>query len=98
MSVFGAAMISFFGFILLATHFERRTLLRIAGYAKYVDIVLHCTVIYLFMGTSTLGLMQAELSAIMFTICLRAFRFLFGYERWEAGEWIKYNGFINTKE
>lgn len=95
MSVLGAALISFFGFILLATHFERSTLQRIAGYAKYVDIVLHVSVIYMFMGTSTLGLMQAELSAIMFTICLRAYRWLRGFQRLERGKWVLYTGVLS---
>ena len=44
---------------------------------------IHTTVIVLFLGTSTLGLMQAELSAIMFSLSLRVYRYLFGYSRLE---------------
>lgn len=81
MSVLGAAIISFFSFMLLATHLSRFQLRRLAGYAMWIDITLHGGVIFLFIGTSTLGLMQAELAAIMFSCSLRTYRYLFGYSR-----------------
>lgn len=94
MSVLAAALISFLGFSLLALHLQRRTLQRIAGYAMYFDIVLHVSVIYLFMGTSTLGLLQAELSAIFATCALRSYRVLIGYQRYEQWRWVSYTGLL----
>lgn len=94
MSVLAAALISFLGFGLLALHLKRRTLMRIAGYAMWFDIVVHGSVIYLFMGTSTLGLLQAELSAIFMTIALRTYRVLIGYQRYEAWTWVSYTGLL----
>lgn len=92
MSVLAAALITFFGFGLLCTHLRPHWLRRIAGYAMWFDIIVHCTVIYLFMGTSTLGLMQAELSAIMFTVALRSYRWLFGFEKLRGFKWVRYTG------
>lgn len=94
MSVLAAALISFLGFSLLALHLKRRTLQRIAGYAMYFDLVLHTGVIYLFMGTSTLGLLQAELSAIFATCALRAYRLLIGFQRYERWTWVSYAGLL----
>jgi hypothetical protein len=81
MSVIGAAIITFFAFSLLCLHLSRTQLRRVAGYAAWFDVTIHTTVIVLFLGTSTLGLMQAELSAIMFSLSLRMYRYLFGYSR-----------------
>lgn len=92
MSVIGAAMISFFGIVLLSWHLSRTTMQRIVGYAGFIDMALHGSVIYLFIGTSTLGLMQAELSAIFFTLALRAYRYLRGYQRFERMRWVTYAG------
>ena len=92
MSVLGAALITFFGFGLLCMHLRPHWLRRIAGYAALFDITVHCTVIYLFMGTSTLGLMQAELSAILFTLTLRGYRWLFGFEKLHGLRWVRYTG------
>ena len=92
MSVIGAALISFFGIVLLSWHLSRSTMQRIVGYAGYIDLMLHGSVIYLFIGTSTLGLMQAELSAIFFTLALRAYRYLRGYQRFERMRWVTYAG------
>lgn len=81
MSVIGAALITFFGFALLSTHLGRTGMMRLAGYSGWMDLIVHGTVITLFLGTSTLGLMQAELSAIMFTVALRSYRYFIGYSR-----------------
>lgn len=94
MSVLAAALISFLGFSLLCLHLRRTTLQRIAGYAMWFDITVHCTVIYLFMGTSTLGLLQAELSAIFATCALRMYRLLLGYQKLERGKWVTYQGLL----
>lgn len=87
MSVVGAAIITFFAFTLLCLHLSRVQLRRIAGYAGWFDVTIHTTVIVLFFGTSTLGLMQAELSAILFSLSLRLYRWLFGYARLERKGW-----------
>lgn len=81
MSVLGAAIISFFGFTLIAWHLKRSQLQKLAGFALWIDITLHVGVLAMFIGTSTLGLLQAELSAIMFSLALRAYRKLFGYQK-----------------
>jgi hypothetical protein len=81
MSVLGAALISFFAFMMIATHLNMVQVRRVLGYAMFIDIALHTTIIALFIGTSTLGLMQAELSAILFSIALRVARWAIGYSR-----------------
>lgn len=96
MSVLAAALISFFAMMLLTIHLSRTTMRRIAGYALVFDIMLHAGVLYMFMGTSTLGLLQAELSAIMATVSLRAYRLCLGYEKLTAKGWVRYTG-IFTK-
>lgn len=79
MSVLAAALITFFAFLALSLHLSRDALRRVAGYALPIDIIIHTSVIFLFFGTSTLGLLQAELSALMFTFALRTYRWAFGY-------------------
>lgn len=81
MSVLAAALITFFAFLALSLHLSRDALRRIAGYAGWIDLIIHTSVFVLFMGTSTLGLLQAELSALMFTFALRTYRWAFGYSR-----------------
>jgi hypothetical protein len=87
-----AALVSFFGIVLLSTHLEPHTMRRIVGYCGWVDLALHSTVILLFMGTSTMGLIQAELCAIMFSLALRWYRHRHGYERMTARGWVRYAG------
>ncbi len=96
MSVLAAAFISFFAMMLLTIHLSRTTMRRICGYALVVDVLMHGSVIWLFMGTSTLGLLQAELSAIMATVSLRAYRLCLGYEKLTTKGWVRYTG-IFTK-
>lgn len=83
MSVLGAALISFFSFALIAWHLRREQIQKIAGFALIIDLVLHIGILAMFIGTSTLGLMQAELSAVMFSLALRLYRKLFGYRKLE---------------
>lgn len=90
-----AAIVSFASIALLLTHLSPRTMLRIAGYAGWVDLVLHGTIIYLFFGTSTLGLLQAEAAGILFSVALRTYRWAFGYERLRAMRWVRHPGFIH---
>lgn len=81
MSVLGAALISFFSFALIAWHLKREQLQKLAGFALPIDLILHTSILAMFIGTSTLGLMQAELSAILFTLAMRGYRKLFGYQK-----------------
>lgn len=94
MSVLAAALISVLSFVLISWHFKRATLQRIAGYALYFDVALHFAVLCMFMGTSTLGLLQAELSAIFITCLLRGYRYVFGYQRLRNGAWVTYAGLL----
>ncbi len=94
MSVLAAALISFLSFALITWHIPRSTMRAICGYALVFDIILHGGVIWLFIGTSTLGLLQAELSAILITCALRAYRFAFGYRKLSAKGWVSYPGFV----
>lgn len=98
MSVIGAALITFFAFALLSTHLGRKGMMRVAGYAAYLDLIVHGSMIALFLGTSTLGLMQAELSAILFTVSLRTYRYFIGFSRLERdGYKMKWRTYLPTR-
>ena len=94
MSIFGAALITFFAMFAMTWHLSRSTCQRIAGYALLVDITVHGTVLWLFLGKSTLGLMQAELSAIFVTLAIRGYRYLYGYQRLHGTTWMLYPGML----
>lgn len=87
-----AALISFLSFALLMTHFGPHVMRRICGYAMFVDFALHGTIIFMFFGTSTLGLLQAEAAGIMCSLGLRSYRWLFGYEKLSVKGWVRYAG------
>lgn len=89
-----AACVSFFGIWLLLTHLPGRWMRRLVGYKGVVDLLLHGSVIWMFLGTSTLGLLQAELCAIMFSISLRVYRKLWGYEKLTRHGWVRYSGAV----
>lgn len=92
------ALVSFASVWFLLTHLPSRWMRRLVGYKGWIDLVLHGTVILLFFGTSTLGLLQAELAAILFSISLRVYRKLNGYEKLHRRGiklvWIRYAGAI----
>ena len=69
LTILAAALISFFSIsLLMNAYLQRDTRRKVAGqWAGRVDLTIHGLVIFLFMGTSTIGLIQAELAAIMFT-------------------------------
>ena len=94
MSVLGAAFITYFAIFALTWHMSRTTCQRLAGYALLMDILIHGSVIWLFFGKSTLGLMQAELSAIFFTLTIRTYRWTHGYLVLRSGRWVLYPGAI----
>lgn len=87
-----AAIVSFGSITLLMTHFTPRAMRRVAGYAMPIDFVLHGTILWMFFGTSTLGLIQAEAAGILFSIGLRAWRWAFGYERLVRWRWVGFDG------
>jgi len=90
---FAEALVSFAAFFLLITHLSARTVRRLVGYKGWTDVVLHGAVLFLFFGTSTEGLIQAEAAAILFSVWLRAYRWAFGYERHSiAHGWRRYAG------
>lgn len=83
--ILASALISFASITLLMNAYcAPATRLKIAGqWAGRIDFIIHVTVILLFIGTSTLGLLQAELAAIMFTLYNRYFY------RWYKGAMYK---------
>lgn len=68
--ILAAAIISFASItLLMSAYMSPETRLKVAGqWAGRIDILVHVSVLLMFIGTSTLGLIQAELAAIMFTI------------------------------
>lgn len=95
MDILGAALISFVGMVMLMKHIPKTTFRRMVGYKGLIDVVLHGTIIWMFIGTSTMGLMQAELCGIMFSIYLRGYAKLAGYERRVDGVWMFYPGVMS---
>lgn len=92
MSMLFAALVSFLSIALLITHLDAKWMRRIAGYAGWCDLLLHGLMFYLFFGTSTLGFLQAEAAAILFSLWLRAYRRMAGYERMGIKGWVRYAG------
>lgn len=89
-----AAVITFVSTMLIITHLSAKWTRRLVGYKGAVDLVLHGTVIYMFLGTSTEGLLQAECAAIFISLWIRAYRWAFGYERLVGRRWVRFNGAI----
>ena len=91
---FAEALVSFAAFFLLLSHVSKRTMRRLVGYKGWTDTVLHGSVLVLFFGTSTEGLIQAEAAAILFSVWLRAYAYACGYERfnWQRSRWVRYAG------
>lgn len=87
-----AALISFGSFALIATHLSPSTVRRAMGYAIWIDIVMHVSILAMFLGTSTLGLLQAEAAGIMFSLSFRVYRWAFGYEKLTRRGWVRYSG------
>ncbi len=98
MSVFAAALISFFSVWLISRHLSAQTMRRIVGYPLWFDLALHGAIMYVFLGSSTLGLLQAELSGLMISCYLRGYRYFNGFERFERMRWVRYAGKWTTNE
>lgn len=88
------AIVSFAAMALLLSHLSNRTFRRLIGYKGYVDIMLHGSVMYLFFGTSTDGLIQAEAAAILFSVWLRMYCWMYGFERFNVRQlrWQRFAG------
>ena len=97
MDILSAALISFAGMLLLVHHLSPQWFRRLVGYKGAVDLVLHGTILYFFFGTSTLGLLQAELCGILFSVYLRGYRLLFGWEKFTTRGWIRYTGYLTRR-
>jgi len=87
-----AAFVSFFSFYFLLSHLSPSTRRKMVGYKGVFDVLLHGAVIYLFLGTSTMGLLQAEAAAICFSLYLRGYSHFYGYERLVDGKWQRFAG------
>jgi len=92
MDILICAFVSFIGVVLLSTHLKSKWMRRLVGYAGWVDLTLHGSILALFLGTSTLGLLQAEAAGIFFSLYLRAYRWHQGYERITTRGWVRYAG------
>lgn len=88
--MFIAAFISFFSFWLVISHLPASYRRRMVGYILWVDLFLHGSIILMFIGTSTMGLLQAEAAGICFSLYLRAYRFFCGYETLINGRWYRF--------
>lgn len=89
--MFLAMFVTFFSFALLLTHLSSTTVRRLVGYKGFIDVLLHGSVIWMFLGTFD-GLMQAEAAAICFSIFLRTYSWTLGYERLVNWKWQRFAG------
>jgi hypothetical protein len=94
------AFVSFFAFTLLLSHLSATSMRKLVGYKGYVDFALHGSVLFLFFGTSTDGLIQAEAAAILFSLWLRAYQWMWGFERFSARKlrFVRYAGRLTRHE
>lgn len=89
-----AAFISFGSFALIATALPAHVLRRAMGYAIWIDVLMHISILWMFIGTSTLGLLQAEAAGILFSLSFRVYRWAFGYEKLGLKGWTRYTGVL----
>lgn len=92
MSIFFAALVSFISFMFIMQHFSGGTLRKLVGYMWIPDLTVHGTIISIFLGTSTMGLIQAEAAAIMFSLWLRWYKHAYGYEKLTLRGWVRHSG------
>jgi hypothetical protein len=93
-----AGFITFLSFWIVLHFMPPRLVRRIMGTRPWLDLVLHGGVIVLFLGAPTM-LIQAELSAIMFSLAITIYRKLFGYEKLQRSglklRWMRYAGVMH---
>ena len=90
--MFISMLVSFASFWLLLSHISKPAMRKLVGYKGWVDVCLHSTILFMFFGTSTDGLLQAEAAGILFSIYLRAYSYFAGYEKLQAGRWVRFAG------
>lgn len=95
-----ATVVSFVSFLLILSHLSPWWLRLLAGYKGITDLCLHGTILYMFFGTSTEGLLQAEAAGILFSLWLRSYRYLAGYSRYDFKKKrvVRYTGLLNRDE
>lgn len=74
-----AAFVSYFGIWFLLQHLSAQTMRRLMAHKGLLDLTIHSTILYLFWGTSTMGLLQAEAAGLMLSVYIRWYRFAYGY-------------------
>lgn len=90
--MFLAAFVTFASFAFLMTHLSPAVMRRMVGYKGWIDLALHGTILWMFLGTSTMGLLQAEAAGICFSLYLRLYAYLYGFERLSGFRWVRYAG------
>lgn len=91
-----AAFVSFFSFWLLMRYIPRDVMRVIVGHAWVIDIPLHVGILWMFLGTSTNGLLQAEAAGILFSLYLRWYRKAYGYKRLTLKGWKQGDGWLRA--
>jgi hypothetical protein len=70
--ILGAALVTFLGALLMLSYLPAQSMRRLVGqYRLWIDLGLHGSILWMFLGTSTLGLIQAEAAGIGFSLYLR---------------------------
>lgn len=87
-----AALITFCVIVMLLTNLGAHNVRRVVGYPFATDLLVHGSIIYMFIGSSTLGLLQAEAAGLLFSLWMRYYRWAWGYERLTKSGWIRYAG------
>jgi hypothetical protein len=70
--ILGAALVTFIGALLMLAYLPAQIMRRLVGqYRWMIDVSLHGSILWMFLGTSTLGLIQAEAAGIGISLYLR---------------------------
>lgn len=89
-----SAAVTFVGLLLLLAHLPPQWARRLAGYAGPADVLLHGALLYMFLGKSATGLIQAEAAGICVSLTIRMYRWLLGYEKLTRSGWQRYAGLL----
>lgn len=89
--ILAAACVTFVGALLMLAYLPAQAMRRLCGqYRIYADLLLHGTILWMFLGTSTLGLLQAEAAGIGISLYLRWYARHRGFELRQRGKWWRY--------
>lgn len=93
-----AAMLTFVSIMLVLSHLGPVWMRRVVGRKGLADLVLHTTILTLFLGTSTMGLLQAEAAGICLSIFLRLYYKFVGHEQYnrKTKKWVRTFGPLGT--